>query len=481
MRLVEKFKHASMLTKVAIFGNLACAGLVAYALTTTHNTNDTPPDPDLSVSVVELDTAPAPPPLRITVDPPIVKEPIKKPTIDIETATHLHDFRDNFSGDALWYLDLSLKLEEVTGMDAYAIFAKLTVETMLDRDFVKRMSDARDVQGARGEFQQQLGNIVAEIRKYGDQLTTVNALPEDDILRLAVEHHGRAEYLKQMPFYSTLDKDDPLKIAIDKGRYKSDFSKSEGYTELPQLEKDMVQSWNNHTRIDDPLLVQYIAQQAKNRKFGNKFDEAIYDIPNNPLIAGELALQHGKNHVPSAHASNFANGSWADNIEARNKAAFALYAPHNMGVNGGPLQLEIADNPDYANLRLSDTRQLQDAINVVNKALGLRKVSVAKLQGNANSNPAVFHEGKDTLFGCYEYNITTEIASHLGKYMPVTAYGQFNLWHDHGCGKNPIGSIRPQGRPAITYKIIESSNSVAPTSSLRPLARPDRITTLAQN
>ena len=443
-----------------------------------HDKAQRAPESDLSVNIHDVEKQPVQP-TRTTTEPPTVSPAITP----IENATHLRDFRDRFSGDKLDYLDLALQLEDITGVDAYVIFAKLAIETGLDKAFVKHMDKIRGVREAHGDFQQELANLVTEIRKYGDQLTLVNARAENDTLRLAVEHHGRTEYLKQMPFYKTLDTDDPLKKAIDRGWRDSnedgvndlEVSKSKGYAALPEIEQKMVRSWNKHMRVSDPLLVQYMAQQAKTGTFTNKFDEAIYDIPNHSLIAGELAMQHAKEKIPSAHASNFVNGSWEDNIKARNKTAFAVYAPHNMGQNGGPLQLAIAQNPDYANMRLSDTAQLQKVINVINKTMGLRKVSVAELQENANSNLAVFHEGKDTRFGCYEYNITMEIADHLDRYMPVTFEGQFSLWHEQRCGENPIGSIRPVARGD------GASNTAELESSLRPKMRPVRGVTLAQN
>ena len=406
--------------------------------------------------------------MQITVTPP---------PIDIDTNDekyNLSDYADSIPEDKREFFDLSLKIEEITGIDAYIIFAKLAMETRFDRDFVNRANHG--IKGARGLFQQELANIVTSIRVHGDSLTTINALPADNDLRLAVANHGRAEHLKQMPFYDTLGENDPLKIALDRGRSNLDLSTSPGYDNLDGIYKTMVQEWNEYTRISDGTLVRFIAEQVENNNFVTSYDQAIYSIPLNDIIAGELAARDALHTTPSAHQNNF-TGTWEQDLEARNTAFLAVYSTHNMGKNGARIQMAIATNPEWALVKPRHTEHMDGIINEVSSALGIRAKSPETLSLRANRNQAVFQEGSATRYGCLSYNISSEVNAHVGSFLPVIVdYGSQQQWYEGHCGRDPLASHRPVMRPTSQTIVAES----ALTSSPRPRLRPEGLATRLQ-
>jgi hypothetical protein len=469
MKLRTIFKATVALAPIALIVGVSWNGLKEYYSYTPNKSDITTPTTDIE---------PTPPP-RMTVEPPTVKN---NNITDIKY--NLSDYAENIPDDKREFFDLSLKIEEITGIDAYIIFAKLAMETRFDRAFVDRSNHG--IKGARGLFQQELANIVTGIRVHGDSLTTVNALPEDNDLRLAVANHGRAMHLKQMPFYQTLDANDPLKIALDSGWSDSDgdrkndldLSTSPGYNNLDDIYKTMVQEWDEYTRISDGTLVKFIAEQAENNNFITSYDQAIYSIPLNDVIAGELAARDALHTTPSAHQNNFTE-TWEQDLETRNTAFLAVYSTHNMGKNGARIQMAIATNPEWALVKPRYTEHMHSIINEVSSALGIRAISPETLSLRANRNQAVFQEGSATRYGCLSYNISSEVNAHVGSFLPVIVdYGSQQQWYEGHCGRDPLASHRPKMRPTQEISIVESD--VAPKTSLRPRMRPATVE-LAQN
>jgi len=405
--------------------------------TITVDLVDIPASPPLAYDVVE--------PQIITEQPPSVAEP-----------QNLADFSENFPTRHMYYVDLALRMESATGVDAYTILAKLAMETRLDQDFVARANHG--VRGARGDWQLELGNLVTSIREHGRDIDFSTFIEAGDPLLHAIYHHGDHIYLQQLPFFADLDTDDPLRLALENNDRL--YLEDADYTHLAPLIQNMINDWVNHWRVRDSYLVDYIVQQVESGQFSNDMDRLIYAIPENSNVAGLFALAHTPTLFPEAMAANF-TGSWQDDLEARNQAAFNLYAYHNMGRRGGALQTLIAATPEWQRVTLGDTEALSDILTIIENSYGLRIVSTATLQRNGLRNPAVFQMGDDTFYGCLHYNITMEIDSHIGDFLPPATH-DWTRWHDVYCGRN-------------------AATALAPQVSIRPLMRPIPLEEIAQD
>lgn len=464
MRLRTIFRASVALAPIALMVGLSWDEI-------KEDYTHTPSESEITTPTADIEPAP---PLRLTIEPPIAEQENDEDATTVKYS--LSDFAESIPKNIKYFFDLSLQLEEITNVDSYIFFAKTALETMHDIGFAKRANHG--VKGARGIFQLELANVVSGVRAYGRNLKTVDG---ESALATAIQNHGRAKHLKQMSFYKSLDKNDPLRKSIDRGWQDSnedgvndlDLSKSEGFAKLSKLEKDMIRSWNKYTRIADGLLVEYIAKQASNKKFETKYDKLIYDIPYQDLVAGELSGLDVAKHVPEAKKDNF-NGTWEEDMDARNTALVKAYGLHNMGKNGAKIQLAIAANPEWALVKPQHTEHLKGIIKEVAKALGTRGISAETLALRAKRNPAVFQEGKATRYGCLPYNIVTEAKSHMGSFLPIKI--EYSLhdqkWYEGYCGRDPLASHRPKIRPTTTNIATNEEKSLA---KIRPRVRPENF------
>lgn len=429
-------------TKFGIWASLGITAIVATTPLWAPYVNNHQPSPDLSV---DIDDLPSPPSPQIIDD--VIADILNEPETQGES---LADFRDNFPEDKREFVDLALELEKLTGVDSYVIFAKLAIETMLDKVFA--LSANHGIGGARGFFQQELGNLVTAVREHGNKLDFL----DNDDLEFAVTNHGRTAYVAQLPFYASYQEN--------------------GLGNLSDIEQKIITEWQEYSRVSDGTLVDYIKQQVESGQFTNPIDEAIYNIPiDNVLISGQLALAHVPELYPHAMADNF-TGAWKDNIDARNQATLDVYAYHNMGRIGGPVQAAIAENREWQRVTLGDRQKLEDIVQIVSQSLG-KHISVAELKRNGNNNQAVFNMLDDTFYGCLDYNITTEIESHIGQYLPPVKH-EWTKWHEDYCGRNAATaravevSIRPQSRPDNLSDGVVALVGDGAYSMIRPKARP---------
>lgn len=403
-KLMKHWRGATSLTSVALIGVVSYIGYQDMNDNAMHSA----PDSDLTVAVDDVENQ-AFAPLRIDIS-------VTQDMSVISENTTLKELCENAPENKKYFCDLALELQNATGIDGFVLLATLGMETMFNRQFAINATHE-----AQGVWQIQPPYLVTELRRHG----------------------------KNLPFYSDLQDEDPLKLAIDR----------------------LVREQN-----DPVALARYNAQLALD-EFDDPLEEALNKLIYDDFRTGQLVSAVYLNQTPEAHHDNF-TGTWREDFNARINATLNLYSYHKMGPNGLRYQMAVMNDPDARLITPRDTEQMAEILQKIQIDNGWTPLSVADNRQNAMSNPAVFASLDNTLYACVLPNMESAIKSHMGDFIPFPENPiPVQNWLDIYCGQQSqyavYTSIKPVARPDGLSTSIVNNDTSESKRVLRPRARPD--------
>ncbi len=215
--------------------------------------------------------------------------------------------------------------------------------------------------------------------------------------------------------------------------------------------------------LDDPRLRQNPSAIEDDMLDGrvDYVETIIRDLANDPVFMGQVFGVEVKKHFPELMIENLPDDPQAHIAAVQENVGLLML--HNVaGPTGYQYLKYFAEH--YPDIQISDTEKLTEIIVEASKEEGLVILSTEYFSKTANANKnTIFLEGMDTKFG--------NIPEYSNRYVIQRA--------------NPVFERLMIDFSGLSGKDIYQANgqlyTTAPTSSLRPQARPTGITTLAQN